>query len=155
MSEFYSNTPVMFGGISGVTLTRGSKDPQLGARVIYNSKEYVYVYNAGTTQATVGNCMVPATSTAGYSGTVSSAVFGIPLGVVVHATLTTATYGWLCSRGTVEVSVSSACAQGTALSVGANGAWATYVCGTTGKEFGYAVSAGSGSTALVTAYISC
>jgi len=152
--SFYSNTPILFGGISGVTATRG-KDPEPGTRIIYAGKEYVYVYNAGTTQISKGNVAVIATSTTGYSCTVSSAVFGIPVGVCVHATLTTATYGWLAFRGTVEVSAPSACVQGSAIGVGANGAVATYLCGTTGKEFGYTVSAGSGSTAMVTAYISC
>jgi hypothetical protein len=152
--SFYSNTPIMFGGISGVTATRGN-DPEPGTRVNYGGREFVYVYNAGTTQISKGNVAVIATATTGYSCTVSSAVYGIPVGVCVHATLTTATYGWLCSRGTVEVSAASACAQGTAIAVSTNGAVATYVCGTTGKEFGYTVSASSGSTGMVTAYISC
>lgn len=153
MTTFYSNTPIIFGGISGVTSSRGSKDPQVGAEAIYAGVKYVYIYNAGTTQISKGNVCVPATATAGYSCTVSSAVYGQPVGVCVHATLTTGTYGWVATKGTVEVSAASACAQGTALCVGANGAFATYVCGTTGKEYGYSVSASSGSTGLVTAYI--
>jgi hypothetical protein len=150
---FYSNTPILFGGISNVTATR-TGGPEVGMKTNYAGVDYVYAYNAGTTQISKGNVAVPATATAGYSCTVSSAVYGIPMGVCVHSTLTTATYGWLATKGTVEVSVPSACAQGTALAVGANGAFATYVCGTTGKEYGYTVSAGSGSTGLVTAYIS-
>jgi hypothetical protein len=150
---FYSNTPIMFGGISNVTATRG-KDPEPGMRVCYNGVDYVFVYNAGTTQISKGNVAVIATATTGYSVTVSSAVYGIPVGVCVHATLTTATYGWLAYRGTVEVSAPSACAQGSSIATGANGAVATYLCGTTGKEWGYTVSAGSGSTAMMTAYIS-
>lgn len=151
---FYSNTPVFFGGISGVTLTRGSKDPEIGTRITYNNVDYVYAYNAGGTDIAKGKLAVIATATAGYSCTVSSAVYGIPVGVCVHSTFTTLGYGWLATRGTIEVNAPSACAQGSALSVGTNGAFATYVCGTTGKEFGYSTSASSGSTAMVTAYIS-
>lgn len=150
---FYSNTPILFGGISNVTATRG-KDPEVGTRVCYNGVDYVFIYNAGATQISKGQVCVPATGTAGYSCTVSSAVYGIPVGVCVHATLTAATYGWVAYRGTVEVNAPSACAQGTAICVGSNGAVATYVCGTTGKEYGYTTSASSGSTAMVTAYIS-
>ena len=152
--SFYSNTPIMFGGISGVTATRGN-DPEPGARINYAGREFVYVYNAGGTAIAPGKCCVPATSTTGYSCTVSSAVYGIPVGVCVHASIPAASYGWVCYRGTCEVSVPSACAQGSALCVGSNGALATYACGTTGKEFGYTTSASSGSTGMVTAYISC
>jgi hypothetical protein len=117
--------------------------------------DYVYIYNSGGTQLSKGQVCVPATATTGYSVTVSSAVYGIPVGVCVHATIAAASYGWVAYRGTVEVNAPSACAQGSSIGTGANGAVATYLCGTTGKEWGYTVSAGSGSTAMVTAYISC
>lgn len=150
----YSATPVFFGGISSVVSARVSSSPQVGDKITYDGIDYVYIYNAGTTQISKGNLCVPATATAGYSCTVSSAVYGIPVGVCVHATLTTNTYGWVATKGTMQVVAGSACAQGTAICVGSNGAFATYVCGTTGKEYGYTTSASSGSTGMVTAYIS-
>ena len=149
----YSNTPILFGGISNVTATR-SGGPEPGMKQTYAGVDYVYVYNAGGTQISKGQLAVIATATTGFSCTVSSAVYGIPVGVCVHKTMATETYGWLATKGTVEVNAPSACAQGSALCVGANGAFATYVCGTTGKEFGYSLSASSGNTAMVTAYIS-
>lgn len=151
--SFYSDTPIMFGGISGTTATRG-KDPEPGTRVNYAGREFVYIYNAGGTAVAPGKLVVAATGTAGYSCTVSAATYGIPVGVCVHATIAAASYGWVCYRGTCEVAIPSACAQGTVIAVNTNGVFATYICGTTGKEVGYMVSASSGSTALATAYIS-
>ena len=143
----------MFGGISGVTATRGSGDPQIGARVIYNSREFVYVHNAGDRDIPPSYGITPQTACSSYSGTLSSAAYGQMFGVVVHATLTTGTYGWVCNRGVVQVRIGSAAVDGNFISVGANGVFATYVCGTTGKEVGFIVSASSGSTAMATAYV--
>lgn len=153
-TNFYSDIP-FFGGISGVVGTLTANTPQLGTRICYDGKEYVYVYNGGNSQIGPKYGITPQTGCSSYTGTLTSVAYGAFHGVVVHATITTSAYGWVCSRGVVQVVCGSGTATGTPITVGADGVVATYVCGTTGKEIGWVVSASSGSTAQVTAYINC
>ena len=150
---FYSNTPVIFEGISGVVTTLVSKSPQIGSRVNYEGNDYVYVYNGGNSEISKGYGICPQTAATGFTGTITSVAKDPFLGVVVHATLPTASWGWVCNKGIVPVAIASAAAVGTAFSVSADGVFATYVCGTTGKEVGKILTASSGSTAIATAYI--
>jgi hypothetical protein len=77
------------------------------------------------------------------------------LGVCQHTTIATSAYGWVAYRGVVNVFASAAIAAGAFATVGANGYFATYVCGTTGKEIGKFLTAVSAATNVTgTAYIS-
>lgn len=99
---FYGLDPIRFESVSAVTATNSV---ELGTRVLSGELEYTYVYNAGNSQISVKRACVLSAVT-GYSVTVSSATdsANAPLfGVVVNATLTTATYGWVATRGLVEV----------------------------------------------------
>ena len=124
--SFYSDTPVLFGGISGVTATRGGKDPELGARINYAGNQYVYVYNAGNSEAYPGTGMTLIAGATNYSCTISTtAGLDQPVGVVRHATLATGAYGWLLTKGIGTAYTSAAIAAGTGLQIAANGLWTT------------------------------
>ncbi len=75
----------------------------LGTHRFEQGDDYVYVYNNGTTQISVGNgCILSGTT--GYSVTVSSVTsVDTYFGVCKHTTLTTATYGWGVTRGFVSL----------------------------------------------------
>ncbi len=151
---FYSNTPVFFGGLSAVTATRGAKDPELGTRVNFGGNEYLYVFNAATTDIPIGNAVTPLAGTAGYSCTISTtAQIDVPMGVVKNATISASCYGWVQTKGHCKISVSAAVAAGAPMQLGANG---IFVSGVTGPFFAkllVAASAATNTSAL--AYISC
>ncbi len=155
----YTNSPIRWGSVSMVTATLGTTDPEVGTRITDSGKEYVFVYNAGNSVISVGNvAVITLSSTAGYSCTVTS-VAGAdePLGVCLHATMATATYGWLLTRGigVAKAAASTSPAAGDVLTVGASGVWdvksyLTTPLGFTGNIYGKALvataSAGIGST---------
>lgn len=120
------NSPIAtFGGVSQVTATRGASDPELGTRVFVGGNEYLYVYNAGSSQISVGRAAVLSGVT-GYSVTVSSTAYADHVvGVCYHSTLTTGTYGWLLTRGigTIITSTSVALATGAVATVQGDGYW--------------------------------
>lgn len=118
-----SVAPIRFDTVSAVTLTPGTKDPEVGTITREGDEEYIYVYNNGTTQISVGQFAV-CTAVTGYSVTVSSLTHvDLPVGVCKHATLTTATYGWLLRKGFGPMKVGSAVVAGDALIPGADGNW--------------------------------
>ncbi len=119
-------------------------------------ERYVFVYNNGTTQISVGNGAV-CTATSNYSVTVSSITHtDYPIGVCKHATLTTGTYGWLMTNGFTQAVALSALVAGDAVCLGADGGWVAKL-GTTAYSqvvmptvFGKCmVSAAAGSLATV------
>lgn len=122
--------PVKFRGVSFVTATLTSKDPQLGTRT-YDSagNEYVFMYNACNSQIlpTYGVVVQSSVSTP-FSMTLSSATSAdIAVGLVKHATIPTANYGFVLTKGvgTVEMLASSGTvATNGLLELGANGLWA-------------------------------
>lgn len=119
----YSVSPIRFDTVSSVTLTPGSKDPEVGTVIREGDEEYIYVYNNGTTQISKGEFAV-ATAVTGYSVTVSSLTHvDFPVGVCKHATMATATYGWLLKKGFGPMQAGSAIAAGDALIPGADGKW--------------------------------
>jgi hypothetical protein len=122
-----------FGTVSMVTATLGPNDPEVGLKRIVGDEEYIFCYNAGNSQATPGDvCTVSAVS--GWSITVSTVTaVDLAAGVVKHATLTTATYGWLMTRGFGQVNMDAN------NSVAAGG---LLVCGTDGKFFNQTISTG-------------
>jgi hypothetical protein len=149
----YANRPVLFAGKSMVTATLGVNDPEPGYRMTDGDEDYVFVYNAGNSQIspTYGAVM---SGVSGYSVTVSS-ISGVDFlaGVCKHATLTTATYGWLCTRGFVEVEMEAdnSAAAGQILALAADGEFALKSNSTgfptpaVGKTMEAIASAGSGT----------
>jgi hypothetical protein len=151
---FYSENPILFGGLSGVTATRGAKDPELGTKVNYGGNEYLYVYNAATTAVPIGYAVTPLAGTTGYSCTISTtAQIDVPMGVVKNATLSASCYGWIQTKGYCNIHVSAAVTAGAPMQLGANGLW---VSGVTGPFFAKLLSTVSAATNVSgLAYISC
>lgn len=83
-----------------VTATLGVSDPELGTVARVGNNDYIFVYNAGNSQISTGFAAT-VSGVSGYSVTVSSvaALGDIPVGLCVHNTMATATYGWLLKRG--------------------------------------------------------
>jgi hypothetical protein len=102
----YGNRPVRFAGVSMVTASLGANDPEVGSRTVHDGEEYVFVYNVGSSTANIGHaCIVSAVS--GYSVTVSSVTnVDFAVGVVKHSALATGEYGWLMTRGFMEIEMS-------------------------------------------------
>lgn len=99
MSGFDIYQRVREESISNVTATNSV---ELGARASdSNGYEYVYCYNAGGEQISPGFGAIVSTGTSGYSVTITSVKASAQdfVGVVKHATMTTATYGWVMTKG--------------------------------------------------------
>lgn len=114
---------VRFAGVSQVTASLGSKDPQVGQRCKEGDEEYIFVYNTGSNaQINPGQCAVLSGVT-GYSVTVSSVSLDLALGVCKHATITTGAYGWLMTRGfsAVEMGADYSCVTGQLLEISTDG----------------------------------
>lgn len=119
----YSQSPIRFGSVSMVTATLGTNDPEVGTVITEGDEEYIFVYNNGTSQISVGRGAV-VTAVTGYSVTVSSVTHtDVPVGVCKHATLTTGTYGWLLRKGFGPALAGSALVAGDLVCLGADGGW--------------------------------
>jgi hypothetical protein len=152
--------PVFFGGISNVTSSRNSRDPEVGYRRWYEGAEYVYVYNEGGSDINPGYACVINSAATGYSVTVTAATSAdLVVGVVKHATLTTGDYGWVVTRGITNVEMgatSGTVAARGLIEVGAAGVFVP-VSNTTGNKspaVGQALAA-IVSSASGSAYINC
>jgi hypothetical protein len=151
---FYSENPIIFGGLSGVTATRGSKDPEIGTRVNSNGNEFLYVFNAGSTDIPIGYAVTPLAGTTGYSCTISTtAQIDVAMGVVKNATLSASCYGWVQTKGHCKIHVSAAVTGGAPMQLGANGLWVSGVTGPFFAKLLATVSAATNVSGL--AYISC
>lgn len=112
--------------VSAVTATNSV---ELGTLRMYNGIIYRYVYNAGNSQIppTYGVTM---SGVSGYSVTISSvtSLGDKCFGVVVNATLTTATYGWAAVYGpvTVEAHASESLIAGYGLTISEDGTFGSY-----------------------------
>lgn len=124
--SFYSSDPVRFNSVSMVTATLGPNDGEVGHAFRDGDEEYVLVYNNGNSQISPGfGCIVSGVS--GYSVTVSSTTsVDLLIGVVKHATLTTATYGYVVCRGwsQVQMDANNSCAAGQILTLAQDGRFA-------------------------------
>lgn len=129
----YGLSPIRFdGGVSNVTASPGD-GVELGSLIEHDGKLYRYVYNTGNSQISVGEGAT-VSGVSGYSVTVSSTTMAdIFVGVCHHATLTTATYGWLVVQGFAKVKapVNSALAAGDILQVGGDGRFGAIVSAST------------------------
>ena len=155
----YANRPVSFAGVSQVTATLGTNDPEPGYRQTVGDEDYIFVYNAGNSQISPSyGAIVSAVS--GYSVTVSSTTsVDFLIGVCKHATLTTGTYGWLVTRGftQIEFGANNSCAAGGLVQLGADGAFGNNLIstGNVGNVVGKAMEAaasGASATAFINVY---
>lgn len=97
---------------------------ELGARREWNGEEYVYCYNAGGGDCSTGLGVKFVTGASGYSvaGTSVTDVFNPCVGVVKHATMAAADYGWVMIRGFASVEhVSAVTADYEMIALGAAG----------------------------------
>lgn len=85
-----------------VSATTATPSIQLGTERWENGKKYVYVYNKSTSTAATKYGVVYSAAS-GYSVTVSSVIGELCAGVVVHTDLQPTTYGWVCTRGHVDL----------------------------------------------------
>lgn len=155
----YANRPVLFAGVSQVTATLGTNDPEPGYRMTVGDEDYVFVFNAGgeQIQPSYGATM---SGVSGYSVTISSTTsVDFLIGVCKHATITTDNYGWLLTRGfcQVEMEADNSAAAGEILALAADGEFALksnstgYPTPAVGKTMEAIASAGSG-TAWINVY---
>lgn len=142
--------------ISQVTAT---PSVQIGARRVHKGEEYVYCYNAGGAAVDAGLGVKFVTGASGYSiaGTSVTDTFNPAVGVVKHATMAAADYGWVLVKGfaTVKV-VSASTADYKMLALGASGkfiaASGTTTLGTA-VAVGYALSHNTAAGGSVYAFI--
>jgi hypothetical protein len=121
----YSVSPVLMNGFSMVTATPGVNDPEVGTVARSGDEEFIFVYNDGASDISKGYGATLSGVT-GYSVTVSSTTsVDIAIGVCVHATLTTGTYGWLMKKGfcNFKATPDSVVSAGARLILGDNGVW--------------------------------
>jgi hypothetical protein len=154
--KFYSVGPVMEEGVSACTQT---PSVALGSRRTHLGEEYVYCYNAGGAQASVQLGVKFATGASGYSIAQTSVtdVYNPCVGVVKHATMATADYGWVLVKGFASVKVVSAStADYKMLALGAAGSFieasGTTTLGTAVKA-GFALSHNTAAGGVVYAFI--
>lgn len=157
--------PVEVEKVSNVTL---ANSVNLGETRFINGEEYIYVYNAGPQQISQGQFAV-LSAASGFSVTVSSVTnYDYPIGVVKHATINTAAYGWLLTRGFSPVALvannsattSDIIYPGALGLFGVLGQAASSITGTNLQPMGYiisgAASGGSGGiTTAPVAYVRC
>jgi len=150
---FNSASPLLTESVSNVTATNSV---ELGTRKCVDSRDYVYVYNAGGSDInpTYG---VTVSGGTGYSVTVSSVTSNSPLvGVVRNATLTTGTYGWAVVRGATNIEVNADTSLGTGTAeqcavLGDDGVFSRvtgatgYIANALGGAYALAVTASGGS----------
>jgi hypothetical protein len=125
----YDNGPVRFVGVSHVTDALGANHPEVGTMIREGDEEYVWVYNNGGEQIgpSYGAVLDWTSNVTGYSVTISSTTsVDFLVGVCKHATITTAAYGWLMTRGwtKVEMEADNSCVTGQLLALAANGEFA-------------------------------
>lgn len=92
----FNNGAVMFESVSNVTATPSI---QIGARTTINGEDYLYVYNGGADTATKDHGVI-ITAMTGYTISLQSTtgVVGF-VGLVKHADIPAASYGWVMTRG--------------------------------------------------------
>ena len=122
------------------TVSAVTADPsiELGARRIDDSKEYVYAYNAGSQDATVGYGLCCSGMSA-YSVSLSSAIGDRLFGVCQSTAIPTDSYGWLQTRGVCKVV--NGTSDGTHLGEGGVTGGDSLIYGAMGTFYAYATGA--------------
>ena len=94
--SFNAGHPIMFESVSNVTAT---PSVQLGTRTIVNGEDYCYIYNAAADTATKDHGVI-ITAMTGYSISLQSVTMvGGFFGLVKHADIPAASYGWVLTKG--------------------------------------------------------
>lgn len=129
---------------------------ELGARRVWKGEEYVYCYNAGgaaiATSTGLGVKLV--TGASGYSVAATSITDTINpcVGVVKHAAIAAASYGWVMTKGFATVpAVSNITGDYIALALGAAGAFVEQAATSVGGShavcaYGLNVNTGAGGS---------
>jgi hypothetical protein len=153
---FHSVGPVVEESVSACTQT---PSVGLGTRRVFAGEEYVYCYNAGGAQASVNLGVKFVTGASGYSIAQTSITdtFNPCVGVVKHATMAAADYGWVMVKGFATVKgVSASTADYKMLALGAAGSFieasGTTTLGT-GVAVGYALSHNTAAGGSVYAFL--
>jgi hypothetical protein len=137
--------------VSAVTATNSV---DLGTRTTFNGDDYIYVHNAGAAQISQGMPAMINSFSSGYSVSVSNAASqaGFFVGHCQHATIPTANYGWLMTRGLANIipdGTGTSIATGTEIVPGIDGGYVavgTAYTTCTGIRVGFTLSG------VVTAY---
>jgi hypothetical protein len=146
---FYGVGPVKFESVSAVTAT---PSVEVGTIIDEGDEKYLYVYNDGGAQINPGN-LATVSQVTGYSVTVSTVTGAdFVVGVCKHATLTTATYGWLMVRGfgPAKAPAAQSLVTGDMIGIGVDGVCClasnatNFVAGVIGKCVKGTASAGVG-----------
>lgn len=155
--SYNSGLPTKFVSVSHVTASISGKNPKIG-EVAYDSSgnKYVYVYNACNSQILPTYGVIVVSGASGhYSVSLTSvAETDICVGVVKHATIPTANYGYVLTKGiaTIEAAATSGTIAALGLvTLAGDGAFGP-VSGTGAPSVGKA-SAGIVSGASGSAYI--
>lgn len=127
--------------VSAITAT---PSVPLGTRRIEGLKEYVYVYNAGSTAA-LGYGMITSCNSLG-SVVVSSVSGDVCAGIVQSTELTDSYYGWLQTKGPVNCESADGVSAGGPVYLQANGSVEEVTTATSlglgvGVVFGHATTA--------------
>lgn len=147
--------------VSAATIDSANVVHMLGERMVYKGEEYVFVHNAGASDATPGLAMVMS-GLSGYSLTISS-ISGahLPICVVKHATIVAGGFGWGLVRGISQIQTASTMATGAFGYLSEAGTFATFsVSANTDTLKGFPcvqiLSTGTGSTAsMPLAFVRC
>lgn len=116
-------SPLRFVGPSFTTTSLGINDPQVGDVARIGDENYLFVYNAGNSNILVGDGVI-VSAVSGYSVTVSSTTsVDMLVGVCKHGTISTAGYGYVCTRGFTQVNMGAnlSAAAGAGLILAADG----------------------------------
>ena len=151
--------PIRFVGPSFTTTALGPNDPKVGDMAVVGNENYVFVYNGGNSQAVPGDGVV-LSAVSGYTVTVSSTTsVDLLLGVVKHATLATAAYGYVVTRGFANVNMGTnlSAAAGALLILADNGKFtaktiSTGYVGNAGAKAMVAIASGASGTAYVSVW---
>jgi hypothetical protein len=127
--SYNAGLPVKFYGVSHVTATLTSRHPQLGEETYdADGNKYVWIYNDCNSDLPpgIGLVLQSGVSTA-YSMTLTAATnAGICMGVTRHASIPTANYGFVLTRGVgvaEMITASGTVAANQAIAMAADGEW--------------------------------
>lgn len=124
--------PIRFDSATFTTTSLGDNDPEPGERAFINGTEYVFAYNEGGTVIAAGYGAVPNAGMSVMSVTVSAATSDDTVVGVAVVSIAAASYGWLATRGVVNVEAGETMTTGERIEVAANGDFAP-VSNTTGN----------------------
>lgn len=115
--EVYAG-PAVEESISAVTL---SPSVDIGSRRVYKGEEYVYCYNAGGSSIIVEYGANMVTGASGYSvaGTAVTDACVPCVGIIKHATMVTAAYGWVMVKGWSAMNTANSVMTGDMVQFGA------------------------------------